>query len=50
MNWNFKNSFVTHETTRVWLAKQPLYFDSDMIVAMIIGFFIGIAIGFILGY
>lgn len=50
MNWNFKNSFVTNETTRTWLAKQPLYFDSDMLTAMTLGFFIGVTIGFILGH
>jgi len=39
-----------HKTTDVWLAKQAIWHNSDMLKALSIGVAIGLFIGFIWGY
>jgi len=49
MSWNFKSKWPQDSTvTQNWLAKQALWYDSDLMLAFTIGFAIGIAIGYIL--
>ena len=38
-----------NETTKIWLAKQPIWHDKDMFVSAMFGIFIGIFIGLLVG-
>ena len=49
MAWNFKGNWPKGDTrTQTWLAKQAIWHDSDMMLALAIGFSIGFCIGYII--
>lgn len=49
-SWNFKKAWSGHKATDAWLAKQPLWYDSDMLKALLFGAVIGGLIGLVVGY
>jgi len=39
-----------NRTTEIWLDKQPIWHDRDMVKAALVGIVIGLVIGFAWGY
>lgn len=48
--WNYKRTFSGHDTTDKWLQRQPLWYDSDLLKAVLVGIVFGTLVGFLWGY
>lgn len=48
MSWNYISTKAELDRRRSWLAKQPLYYISDMLAIAVGGILLGMCVGFIL--